>query len=183
MTKQETFFAMDDLNVVRSESRQFMWFAPSGVAVVSEVAPVENKWWDAMVPHFLWSWCSWLSQILHAYGWSQMRVFLGRRGWWNPPKDSSVEAVRANRWHPIRNARTPLPEYAPEKPEWLLREERGAAIVEVVGSRVAHVWVEVPALCDKWLEEAVTLAEYALGRDSAETIAHPENAQYEVLFT
>lgn len=56
--------------------------APSGVKVTSEVPFVEPRWWDRPVLHPVWSYTSWVTMILEAYGHPGPRRWLARRGWW-----------------------------------------------------------------------------------------------------
>ena len=50
---------------------------PSGLEVLSEVPFEEDRWWDNPWLHIVWSYASWITMILAAYG------FTGARRWFN----------------------------------------------------------------------------------------------------
>lgn len=52
-----------------------------GLVVYSEVPFIEPRWWDKTIPHFVWSYASWLSMIAEALGWDWPRRWFKTWGW------------------------------------------------------------------------------------------------------
>lgn len=46
----------------------YHWIAPSGIHVYSCVPEMESRWWDNPKLHWIWSYASWGTKILEAFG-------------------------------------------------------------------------------------------------------------------